>query len=118
MSGITWCGIGQGSKGAPVSWVQMSSMIVNAYKAMDHGVAMMNPVTRLLIHSIGCLFVDDTYLCIWKDDLRNGREVWKQTQEEVTLWGELLIATGGGQSRQNAFDIYWITNALRGSDSL
>ena len=49
MLGIIWCGIGQGSKGAPASWLQMSSSIVNAYKAMDYGAAMMDPVTRLLI---------------------------------------------------------------------
>ena len=75
LSGIKWCGIGQGSKGAPASWLQMSSMIVNAYKAMDYGAAMMDPVTRLLIHSIRCLFMDNTDLYSWKDDLKTGREV-------------------------------------------
>ena len=75
MSGITWCGIGQGSKGAPESWLQMSYMIVNTYKAMDYGAAMMDLVTRLLIHSIRCLFVDDTDRYTWKDDLKTGGEV-------------------------------------------
>ena len=102
-SGKTWCGLGQGSKGAPASWLQMSSMIVNAYKTMDYGAAMMDPVTRRLIYSIGCLFVDDTDLYIWKDDLKTGREVWEQTQEEVTLWGNLLIATGGAVKVDKSF---------------
>ena len=87
----------------PASWLQMSSMIVNAYKTMEYGAAMMDPMTRLLIHSIGCIFVDNTVLYIWKDDLKTGREMWGQTQEEVALWGELPISTGGAVKVDKSF---------------
>ena len=70
---------------------------------MDYGVAMMDPVIRLLVHSIGCLFMDDTDLFIWKDDLKTGREVWEQTQEDAMLWGELLIAIGGAVKVSKSF---------------
>ena len=79
---------------------------------MDYGAAMMDPVTRLLIHSIGCIFVDNTDLYIWKDDLKTGREVCEQTQEDITLWGELLITMGGavkvGKSFWYLVDYEWI----------
>ena len=65
---------------------------------MDYRVAMMNLVTRLLICSIGYQFVDNTDLYIWKGDLKTGREVWEQTQEEI-----IFIVTGGAVKVDKSF---------------
>ena len=53
-------GLGQGSRGAPPSWLQISSVIVNIQRALGYGAKIIDPITKLLIHTIGALFVDDT----------------------------------------------------------
>jgi hypothetical protein len=59
---IPFCGLGQGSKAAPASWIQLSSAILHAYKKEAHGVIVRNPVTGEISCSVGCVFVDDTDL--------------------------------------------------------
>ena len=92
---IPFCGLGQGSKSAPASWLQLSSMIVGAYRALGYGAELVDPVTRAIDRSIGCLFVDDTDLYVWKEGLRSAASLWAETQESTTAWASLLAATGG-----------------------
>ena len=92
---IPFCGLGQGSKSAPASWLQLSSMIVGAYKALGYGAEIIDPITRRIDRSIGCLFVDDTELYVWKDGLRSAESLWAEAQEATTAWASLLCATGG-----------------------
>ena len=63
----------------------------------------MDPITSLVIYTMGCLYVDDTDLYICKDDLTSGDEVWDETQDAVKLWCELLIATGGAVKAAKSF---------------
>jgi hypothetical protein len=56
------CRLGQGSKADPASWLQLSSMIVNAYKTKGHSSTIADPITMERINSVGCSFVDDTDL--------------------------------------------------------
>jgi hypothetical protein len=52
---------------------------------------------------MGTLFVDDTDLCTWKDDLLNTGELWQQTQLKLTQWSTLLNATGGALKSEICF---------------
>ena len=55
-------GLRQGSHGAPLSWIQNSSVIANIVKGLDYGAHVIDPITSAVIHSIGAMFVDDTDL--------------------------------------------------------
>ena len=60
---IPMCGLGQGSKAAPSSWLQLSSMIVNAYKDQGFTPLIRDPIRGESTESIGCMFIDDTDRC-------------------------------------------------------
>ena len=93
--GFYFMGLGQGSRGAPPSWVCLSSVIVNILRKLKHGARMLDPMTRNLIHSIGAMFVDDTDLYCWVESMKNAEELHDTIQKETTMWGDLLLATGG-----------------------
>ena len=92
---VPMCGLGQGSKAAPSSWLQLSSMIVNAYKAQGYASIIRDPVSGELTESIGCMFVDDTDLYCMNPLLLSATLVIIQAQACVSLWSNLLRATGG-----------------------
>ena len=81
---MPFCGLGQGNKAAPASWLQLSSILVWCYRAANYGYHLFDPISGALIYTIGCLFVlDDTDLYIFKDGLMSGEEVWIETQDAV-----------------------------------
>jgi hypothetical protein len=41
---ISFCGLRQGSKAAPASWIQLSSVIVNAFKSKGFGATVRDPI--------------------------------------------------------------------------
>lgn len=97
------CGLGQGSKAAPASWLQLSSMIINAYKQEGLASVITDPITGLQTESVGCIFVDDTDLysmnaCLWSAML-----VALQAQACVSMWSALLRATGGAIKGSKSF---------------
>ena len=49
---IPFCGLGQGSKAAPASWLQLSTMIINSYKRQGHGATFMDPINKSVSQSI------------------------------------------------------------------
>lgn len=97
------CGLGQGSKAAPASWVQLSSIFVKIYKEHGFGAKLNDLVTKALIHSIGCLFVDDTDLYTLESRLRSALEVHRTAQQAITLWSSLLSASGGAIKTEKSF---------------
>ena len=100
---IPMCGLGQGSKAAPASWLQLSSMIVNAYKDQDCASAISDPITGDIIRSVGCMFVDDTDLYSMGPALWSIVLVALQAQACVSLWSNLLKATGGAIKGSKSF---------------
>jgi hypothetical protein len=46
-------GLGQGSRAAPPSWIQLSSVLVNVYKQLGLGSFIINPISSEKIHSAG-----------------------------------------------------------------
>lgn len=97
------CGLGQGSKAAPASWIQLSSILVKIYKEKGFGAMMEDPVTKAIIHSIGCMFVDDTDLYVFESKLRSALDVYRTAQQAISLWSSLLAATGGAIKTEKSF---------------
>ena len=46
-------GLGQGSRGATPSCIQLSSVIVNVLQGLDRGTTVIDPITRNVIHTVG-----------------------------------------------------------------
>jgi hypothetical protein len=84
------CGLGQGSKAAPAAWVQLSSIFVQILRQKGFGAQLEDPITKAFIHSIGCLFVDDTDLYVLVEKLYSAVEVFVTAQRAITLWSSLL----------------------------
>ena len=97
------CGLGQGSKAAPASWVQLSSIFVRILRQKGFGANLEDPVTKQLIQSIGCLFVDDTDLYVLEYNLQSAINVYHTAQGAITLWSHLLAATGGTIKTEKSF---------------
>ncbi len=76
-------GLGQGNRAAPPSWIQLSAVLVNVYKQLNLGALIMDPITAVMIHSMGALFVDDTNLYTWRKGLLDPGELWCQAQLEL-----------------------------------
>ena len=96
-------GLGQGSRSAPPSWIQLSSILVNVFKQLNLGSMIQDPITAEIIHTMGALFVDDTDLYTWRDGLLDPGEVWAQAQVELDNWSSLLNATGGALKADKCF---------------
>jgi hypothetical protein len=79
-------GLGQGNRAASPSWIQLSAILVNAFKQLNLGALIQDPITAEVIHSMGTLFVDDTDLYTWREDILNPGELWCQAQLELEHW--------------------------------
>jgi hypothetical protein len=53
------------------------------------------PISDVLIYSMGALFVDDTNMYTWREHILDPGELWKWTQIEIKQWSSLLNATKG-----------------------
>ncbi len=56
---------------------------------------MQNPILDVLIHLMGALFVNDTDMYTWQENILDPGKLWAQTQIEIEQWSCLLNATGG-----------------------
>ena len=70
-------------------------MLVNVFKQLNLGTLIQDPITAEVIHLMGALFVDDTDLYTWREDILDPGELWCQAQLELEHWSCLLNATGG-----------------------
>ena len=90
-----FCGLGQGSKAAPASWLQLSAMIINAYKQQGHGAVFVDPINKSSSRSIGCVYVDDTDIYTAGPHLPSVEQVIRETCAAVPCWSRCLSAMGG-----------------------
>ncbi len=88
-------GLGQGNKAAPPSWIQLGAIMLTVFKQLNLGTIMHDPILDILIHSMGALFVNDTDMYTWQENILDPGELWAQTQIEIEQWSCLLNATGG-----------------------
>jgi hypothetical protein len=96
-------GLGQGNRAAPLSWIQLSAVLVNAFKQLNLGALIQDPITTEVIHSMGTLFVDDTDLYTWREDILDPGELWCQAQLELEHWSCLFNTMGGALKPEKCF---------------
>lgn len=94
------CGLGQGSKAAPASWLQLSSMI-DSYKSRDCSIQ--DPITGKTTRSVSCMFVNDTDLYCMNPLFCSVALVVLQAQFCVSLWSNILNSTGGAIKGAKSF---------------
>ena len=78
-------GLGQGSRGAPLSWICLSSVIVNILRKLKHGAHILDPMTKSLIHSVGAMFVDDSDLYCWVESMPSAEDLYETIQTEIKM---------------------------------
>jgi hypothetical protein len=88
-------GLGQGNRAAPPFWIQLRAVMVTVFKQLNLGAIIHNPISDVLIHPMGALFVNDTDMYTWRRHILDPGELWAQTQIKIKQWSHLLIATGG-----------------------
>ncbi len=76
---------------------------MNVFKQLNLGAQIRDPITAAMIHSTGALFVDDTDLYTWRENLLDTGELWHQAQLELEQWSCLLNATGGALKPEKCF---------------
>jgi hypothetical protein len=96
-------GLGQGNRAAPPSWIQLSAVLVNVFKQLNLGALIQDPITAEVIHSMSTLFVNDTDLYTWREDILDPGELWCQAQLELEHWSCLLNATRGALKPEKCF---------------
>ena len=96
-------GLGQGSRAAPPSWIQVIAVLVNVYKQLELGGYITDLLSKKTIHTIGAVFVDNTDLYTGGEDSVKPFKLWRQTQTNVNQWNNLLQATGGALKPEKCF---------------
>jgi hypothetical protein len=61
--------LGQGNRAAPPSWIQLSAIMVTVFNQLDLGAKIKDPILDTLIHSMGALFVNDTDMYTWREEI-------------------------------------------------
>ena len=84
-------GLGQGSRGAPPSWVCLSSVITNILRKLKQSAHIIDLMTGSLIHSVSAMFVDDSDLYCWVESMPRAEELYKTIQAETKNVGRLLL---------------------------
>ncbi len=65
------------------------------FKQLNLKAMINNPISEVLIHSMGALFLDNTNMYTWCKHILDPGELWVQTQIRIEWWSCLLNATGG-----------------------
>lgn len=98
-----FCRLGQGSKAAPASWIQLSSVIVNAFKSWGFGAKIRDLINNSTSHTVGCVFVDDTDLYVVDESLNTIEQMAASAQQHLSWWAWLLNSTGGAIKGAKSF---------------
>ncbi len=68
-------GLGQGNRAAPPSWIQLSAIMVTVFKQLNLGAILNDPILDVPIHSMGALFVNDTNMYTWQENILDPGEL-------------------------------------------
>jgi hypothetical protein len=96
-------GLGQGNRAASPSWIQLSAIMVAKFKQLNHGAIINNPISDVIIHSMGALFVDDIDMYTWRELITDTTILWAQTQIKIAHWSNLLNTTRGALKPEKCF---------------
>jgi hypothetical protein len=69
-------GLDQGNRAAPPSWIQLSTVLVTVFKQLNLGAIINNPISDVIIHLMGALFVNDTDMYTWREHIMDPTELW------------------------------------------
>ena len=58
----------QDNGGAPPTWLQISTLLINTQKRLNHGITSKSPILQNTLNQIGILYVDDTNLWVGLDE--------------------------------------------------
>ena len=94
---IPFQGVLQGNGASPVTWVIISTPLLNMLRAMDNGGHFLNAISQQTSHLVGYSYVDDTDLL--QVDMRDRTITIGQTmakmQDAISRWEGGLKVTGG-----------------------
>ena len=89
-------GISQGGGVAPPTFQAVSTLMINSYKEMGHGIQFISPVTGMLFFFAAILYVDDTDLLFRADGPEmSDAEFFAKIQRGLSDWAKIAMATGG-----------------------
>ena len=100
---FAWMGLGQGSRGAPDGWLMVSSPMFNILRKERMCAEVENPITHEKTSSVGCAFVDDATMYVYKKELDTAEKVYKEAEEHMSAWATLLRVTGGCPKSKKIF---------------
>ncbi len=97
MGNIKTQGMCQENGAASAAWMVTSITIINAHKKKGHGVRVTIPISKLDLHLVGSLFVDDMDLMhLDSHKSKTALEAMEVLQDAVTNWGVSSLQWGGG----------------------
>ncbi len=76
-------GLGQGDRATSPSWIQLSAVMVTMFKQLNLGAIIKDPISDVIICSMGALFIDDIDMYTWREHITDPTELWAQTQIEI-----------------------------------
>ena len=88
-------GLCQGNGAAPPTWLQISTLLINAQRRHHHGVTIETPISKRRVRQVGQLYVDDTNLWTGLDEDMDELDTCEAGQRSINQWGGSLMATGG-----------------------
>ena len=88
-------GLCQGNGAAPPTWLQISTLLINAQHRYRHGITIEAPISKRRIKQVGILYVDDTNLWAGLDESLDELDTCMAGQESIEQWGQSLMSTGG-----------------------
>ena len=88
-------GLAQGNGAAPPGFLAVSTLMINAYKRLGHGVDLVRPWTGDAFYLAAILFVDDSGLLHLASLSETEDYFFERIQEATFDWGGLVQATGG-----------------------
>jgi hypothetical protein len=97
-------GLCQGNGAAPAGSTVTSITMIQAHKQKGHGVHLVCPITKTVLHLVGTFFVDDTDLeHLDMTKIKTVTEAHNALQRSIHNWGRIQIATEGALKPAKCF---------------
>jgi hypothetical protein len=98
-------GIQQGSRAGPAGWAANAAVIIKSMKDEGFGYKVWMLILQRAVEIVGFVFVDDTNLIHANQDRKvPTQQILQEAQEVLSLWENLLHATGGALAPEKS---YW-----------
>ena len=98
-------GILQGNGAGPTGWFAIATALINAMREAGFGYKQWSVIKQRAIHIVCFAFVDDTDIIHANDDPQiDTATVIAEAQQGLSLWSDMLHATGGALAPEKS---YW-----------